>query len=431
MNKIPDMRTLTITDLGFGGDGIARTDDGVIFVPYAVPGDTVRVRIAGQKDRQTWAQVVDVIHPSEDRNPNPPCAHATSCGGCPLQIMAQGAYQEWKYQSVLDRLARAGMVPGTAHPLVTIPPQTRRRATFCARRESGRVILGFNAHHSDRVIDLHECHVVLPQIFALLPGLRLLMDVMLDDVRQADISVTHLDTGLDVLITGEITLNLIKHEALAEFVAAHPVARISLRAHERDEAEILLQPRPAEITLSHVKLTPSAGSFLQPSAEGEAALVAAVQAGVGNARRIADLFSGLGTFTFPLARAADQVWGVDADGPGIRAAVGGIAQAKNVTFTARNLYRDPCTSKELSGFDAVVFDPPRAGAKAQAPEIARAGVSRIVAVSCNPASFITDCAPFMDAGYSFTDLSVVDQFIWSSHVEIVGVFQRGSESVVR
>lgn len=421
MAQAPDIRTITITDLGFGGDGIARADGETIFVPYALPGDTVRVKITERKQQQTWARVLDVVTPSPDRVANPPCVHCFDCGGCQLQHMSMMSYQAWKYQSVLDRLEKAGLRAKNNHPLIAVPAQTRRRATFCAKREGRKVIVGFNRHHSDQVIDLSECHVVIEPITAILPGLRVLMDVLLDQTRTADIAVTQLDTGLDVLITGEIDLNLVKHEAIAEFVSTHDIARISLRTNERQDAEVVLQPKPAQIIVGGASIEPSMGSFLQPSLEGETALIAAVRAGLTGAKNIIDLFCGLGTFTFALAQSGIKVTGVDADGPGIRAA----AKAKttnNITFNARNLYREPLSAKELSAYDAVIFDPPRAGAKAQAPLIAQSGVPRVIAVSCNPGTFAQDCAHLSAAGYHFTDLYVVDQFTWSSHVEIVGVF---------
>lgn len=423
MNDAPDIHTVTITELGFGGDGIAREGDETIFVPYGMPGDVVRVKITSRKDRQVWGRILDIIKPSPDRLSRPPCTHCFDCGGCQLQQMSLQAYQTWKYQTVIDRLEKGGLRAQIVHPLVAVPSKTRRRATFCARREGRKVIVGFNRHHSDQVIDLHECHVVVDEIFNILPSLRILMDVLMDQTRQADVSVTLLDTGLDLLITGDIELNLIKQEALAEFVQSQSVARLGLRKNDRTETEVVLQPRITQITVGGMPIDPAPGSFLQPSREGEQALIDAVRGGIGDVDQVIDLFSGLGTFTFPLAAAGMRVLGVDADGPGIRAA-GRAVKNKNLTFQTRNLYREPVRAAELAKFDAVVFDPPRAGAKGQAPEIALSGVKTIVAVSCNPGTFVTDCVPFLDAGYRFTDLHVVDQFIWSSHVELVGVFKK-------
>lgn len=420
-NDQPDIRNLTITELAFGGDGLARDGDQNVFIPYGLPGDTVRARVTEDKGHQVWAKILDVTNPSPVRI-TPPCVHTFDCGGCALQHMRLDAYQAWKQQCVLDRLERAGLHPATLHPMVAVNPKTRRRATFCARREKGRVIIGFNRHHSDQVIDLRECHVVIDDILVTLPALRQLMDALLDSVREADVSITRLDTGLDILITAPIELNLLMREALAEFANSHNVARITLRPHDRAEGEVVLQPQPAHLSVGGVTIEPAPGSFLQPSIDGERALIAAVQAGVGNAKNIADLFSGLGTFTFPLARHA-RVQAVDADGPGIRAMARAIGNLP-ITHQARNLYKEPIRAIDLAKFDAIVFDPPRAGAKAQAPMIAASNVPRIVAVSCNPATFVTDCAPLLESGYKFTDLTVVDQFVWSSHVEIVGVFAK-------
>ncbi len=456
-NKIPDyqkleIQTLSITALAFGGDGMARDEDGAtIFVPYGLPGDVVRVRNSdspsakaegprGKMARgprakpegpsfQKWSKIIDVVTPSPDRLENLPCVHCFDCGGCALQHMRMAAYQDWKYKSVLERLQKAGVTPQTIHPLISVSPKSRRRATFAARREKGRVVVGFNRHHAEHVVDLVECHVVIEAIVEILPALRTLMDTLLPTGKAADISVTELDHGLDVLITAPLSINLMAHEAMAEFVQKAPVARLSWRDNERAEPEVLLSPMTPTITVGGVKISPRPGFFLQPSRAGEEALINCVRQAVGKAGRVADLFCGLGTFSYPLAASGASVtgWdvavlektphpnplpvargeGIDRDGPG------------GVSFKSRNLYREPVTSKELAGFEAIVFDPPRAGAKAQAPEIAAAGVRIVVAVSCNPGTLVGDLRHLIDSGYLVTDVWVVDQFTWSAHVEVV------------
>jgi 23S rRNA (uracil1939-C5)-methyltransferase len=421
MTNLSDLRLVTIESLAHGGDGIAMDDGQKIFVPYGLPGDKVRIKINDQKSQQVWGRILDVVETAPLRI-TPPCVHCFDCGGCALQHMRLDAYQAWKRDITLERLKRAGMTPKTLHDYVAIAPKTRRRAEFAVKRERGKVVVGFNRNHADHVVDIKECHVVIDAITAILPSLRTMMDILLTDTREADVSVTQLDTGLDVLITAPLEMNLLMHEALGEFVASHDIARISLRANDRNESEILLQPKPAKLTVGGVVIDPAPGSFLQPSRDGEQALINAVMRGAAGAKNIIDLFSGLGTFTFPLSKQA-KVHAVDVDGPGVRAMVAAMG-GRDITFEARNLYREPISGAMLRDYDAIVFDPPRAGAKGQAKHIVDSGVPLIIAVSCNPASFVTDCAGLLDEGYTLTDLTIIDQFVWTSHVEVVGIFKQ-------
>lgn len=417
-----DLIDVTITDLAYGGDGRAQDANGQpLLVPYGLPGDTLRVKPMPKMGERAFARVMDVIKPADTRV-HPVCAHFFACGGCALQHLRFDAYQAWKVSSVMDRLERANLRAQHMHPLVTVPPQSRRRATFCARRAGKKIVLGFNRMHSAEVIDIAECHVLVPEIMELLPGLRHLMDTLLGNTRTCDVGVTVLDTGLDILLTGEIELNLLMREALAEFVVGHPISRVSLRTSDRAEAEVILSPKQALLSVGGTQLTPVPGSFLQPSREGEAALIDAVRRGVGGAKNVIDLFAGLGTFTWPLSNQA-RVHAVDADGPAIRAVMAAEA-TRNVTAAARNLYKDPVRARDLEQYDAIVFDPPRAGAKGQGVEIAASHVKTVVAVSCNPGTFIVDAEQLVAAGYRFAELTIVDQFVWSSHIELVAAFKR-------
>lgn len=430
MNMPGPIKDVDVTDMGFSGDGIAREADVLVFIPYALPGDRVRVQVTETKDQQSWARVMDVITPSPTRVTRPPCAHCFDCGGCTLQHWASDAYQSWKQEMVVTRLNRAGMIPRVVNPMRVIGPGTRRRATFCARLVQGRVNMGFNRHHSDHIVNLDECHVVTPGIISILPDLRLLMSILLGGVvREVDVSVSELDTGFDILITGDIKLDLIRHEAIAEFVRIVNVARLSMRVKDRAEIEVLVQPKPTRMTVGGVVIDPAPGCFLQPSRAGEQALIDCVVFGVAPepGMRVIDLFAGMGTFTYPVALAGASVHAVDVDvyRGSVAWPMGQGARAPGVVTTEPlNLYKMPVRAVNLSAYDAIIFDPPRAGAKGQAVEIAESGVRTIVAVSCNPATFITDCVPFRAAGYEFVSLTVVDQFTWTAHVELVGVFQK-------
>lgn len=425
MIDTPDIRILNIEDLAFGGDGLAHdSETGLpIFVPYGLPGDTLRVRIKDRKEKQMWGQILEVITPSPIRLDHPPCLHCFDCGGCQLQHMRLSDYRAFKVQSVMDRLEKAGLVPENLEPLVHIDPGTRRRATLAAILSKGQVVLGFNRTHSSDIIDLNECHVMSPDITRVLPMVRDLLLSLMKPKKGVDVSICVLDTGLDVMLTGDIEIHLMAQEAMAEFVRTAPIARLSHRLSDRHESDVLLQPQPARLTIGGVVVDPAPGSFLQPSVAGEKALIHAVCQGVGDAASVLDLFAGMGTFSYPLARMGKSVHAIDADGPGIRALVTAARGAGlKIETSARNLYRDPVSIKDFSGVDAIVFDPPRAGAKGQAPVIAASGVPCVVAVSCNPATFVQDAAHLTAAGYRFHRLTIVDQFIWSSHVELVAHF---------
>lgn len=317
--SLPPLETVTITGLAYGGDGMAYDENGgTVFVPYGLPGDTVRVQVdnkssskGGGQVPKKWGKIVDVITPSPDRLEKPPCTHCFDCGGCALQHMQMQAYQDWKYNAVVDRLAKVGLVPERAHPLISIPAKSRRRATFAVARMGRRVVLGFNRHHSDQIVDLNECHVVVEPIINVLPGIRALMDVLLQNVRAADVSVAVLDYGLDVLVTGNIELDLMMREAIAEFVQTYHIARFSMRSSERAEAEVILAPKSAAVTVGGVPFVIPPGAFLQPSRAGEAALIDCVCQGVGDAAQVADLFCGMGTFSYPLGAVGKSVVGYD------------------------------------------------------------------------------------------------------------------------
>ncbi len=431
MISTPLLKNVSITELGFSGDGCAREGDQIIFVPFGLPGDQIQVQVMpSTKSGPAFARIIDLITPSPDRVLTPPCIHCFDCGGCSLQHFRTQAYQAWKQQSVMGRLMRAGLTPEQVSPLKITLPGSRRRATFCARRSKGKVTVGFNRNHSDHVVDLQECHIVVPGIVSILADLRVLMGVLLGDLLEADVSVVELDTGLDILITGEIQLDLIKREAIADFTRIQNIARVAMRSRDRAEIEVVLQPKPTRVTVGGIVIDPVPGCFLQPSRAGEDALITAVLDGVQPmpGEKIIDLFAGMGTFTYPLARAGAHVRAVDVDvyqgAVAWPVAAGRDVLPGVVTSEARNLYKAPVRAEDLRAYGAIIFDPPRAGAKGQAVEIMRSDVDVIVAVSCNPASFITDCTPFLRAGYVFEKLTIVDQFLWSAHVELVGIFRK-------
>ncbi|MGZ9104174.1 MAG: class I SAM-dependent RNA methyltransferase [Rhodoplanes sp.] len=314
-----------------------------------------------------------------------------------------------------------------------VPAGRRRRAAFAATGNStiGTATLGFHVRRGADVVDLTGCSVVDPRILSRLPALRMLLARLLGPQQRAEVTVTLVDGDLDVVLEWPGTLGLETREILAAFAAAEDVARLSWRPSAGTPAETVVQRRPVGAVFADVRVALPPGGFLQATLEGEQALVAAVLAAVEAAEQaagrrpcsVADLFCGAGAFTFPLARAGARVHAVDADATLLQALTAARG-TRRITAEQRDLFARPLSASELRGFDAVVFDPPRSGARGQAAELARSAVSVIAAVSCNPSTFSRDARILADGGYRLETVTPVDQFLWSPHLELVGVFRR-------
>lgn len=424
MNDPATLVDLVIESLGAQGDGLARHEGRSVFVAGALPGEKVRARLSPKGGQAFTGRLQDVLVTSPERVV-PPCPYFGQCGGCALQHLSLPAYRDWKYRLVAATLAQRGLDLPPATDLVTVEAGTRRRAVFAARKEQGRVILGFHAAMSEEVVPLDHCLLVTPGIAAGLPGLERLADSVLADKQDADFHVTESLTGLDVLVVAARDLPPARRQHAIEAARKADFARLSWQ-QGRQQPEPIVMARVPQIRFADILVDLPIGSFLQPSAAGEAALVAAVTAYVGKAKRIADLYSGCGTFSFPLA-ATGRVLAIDAARPAIaalQAAVNRAQLAGRIETAARDLDQSPLPPGDLKPFDVVVFDPPRAGAEMQARMLAKSRVTRVVAVSCNPASFARDARILIDAGFALQNLTIVDQFIWSPHAEIVALFRR-------
>jgi 23S rRNA (uracil1939-C5)-methyltransferase len=393
-----------VVRLAARGDGV--TSDGR-FVPGAVPGD--RVAADGR------------VEPGP-HHVAPSCRHFGSCGGCQLQHVSEALLSDFARARCLEPLARVGLVPGQVMPVHVSPPLTRRRTTMRAVREGHAVRLGFNSEGAHRLVDLGECPVLAPPLFALVPSLRRLLAALLPDRGVAGIIATIVDGGVDLLLSNLSADRLDDIEALTRFAEAERLVRLSVEGPLGVET-VVAAGTPA-ISFGGVPVVLPPGAFLQATADGEAALVAAVLAGTAGAARVADLFAGVGTFALPLSVGA-RVVAVDAAGPAVEA-LGRAARAagRPVETQHRDLFRRPLDPAELARFDAVVFDPPRSGAIAQSEALARSDVPAVVAVSCNPATFARDAERLAAGGYRLETLWPVAQFRWSTHVELVGVFRR-------
>jgi 23S rRNA (uracil1939-C5)-methyltransferase len=411
--------TLTIGRMGGQGDGIAETPAGPVFAPLTLPGETVRGAV-----RDGRLEAVEILVASPERIA-PVSPHYGDCGGCSLQHWAAAPYLAWKCDQVRLALAREG-IEADIEATVATPPGTRRRLALHARRgEDGRVVLGFKARKSWRLVEVTACPVADPRLVAAFPALARVAEAFLEHPKSAPtLHVTATLTGLDVDVTGvERRSGGLSRDAqmrAIEAAAAAGLARLSLAG------ENLMMERQPRVAFGPATVPLPPGGFLQAVPEAEAAMVDRAVAAVKGAKKIADLFCGAGTFTFPLATVA-PVLAADASAAGIAALQAGIGTGpgmKTITAEARDLFRRPLAPYDLRGCDAVVLDPPRAGALEQTRQIAASKAAVVVGVSCNPVTFARDARILIDAGFRLERVTPVDQFLWSAHIELVGVFRR-------
>lgn len=424
-----DVVTLAVERVGVRGDGIAHHAGERVYLPFAAPGDRVRVRLTGRRDGRV-AEIVELLAAGE--RAAPVCPHFGVCGGCALQHLPATAYDAAKEDQIRAALAQHGIAGGVVvAPLLRLPAGTRRRARFAIHRPRNATepaAVGFNARASHRVVDLRQCAVLHPALVALIAPLRALAAQCWPLGTAGAASATLTDSGIDLLLDLPQAPDLAAHEVLAEFAGAQDLARLAWRALGMPEAIPEAVRRPVRIMLAGIAVDLPSDAFLQASAEADHALSEHVLAGIGDAQRVADLFAGLGTFAFSLARRA-SVHAVEGSALAIKAldaAARRAGLAGRVTAECRDLETRPLTARELARYDAVVFDPPRAGARAQSDALAASSVPRIVAVSCNPATFARDARRLVDGGYRLVYVQPVDQFVWSPHVELTACFEKRS-----
>ncbi len=414
-SRVPDnLQELTVHRLGGMGDGICDHEDGPIYVAGGVPGDIVRASVADHR-----ACIHTIIHAGPARV-QPRCQHFDTCGGCRMQHVSAETYRDWKHAQVVAAFARQN-IDADVKPMLGVQPGTRRRAVLSARRSRASVRLGFHQDGTHTLVPIAECLVLVPEIVSALPGLQALVRPLLGRRNEVRLTVTATPTGMDVAVTGsskELDVNL--RAELAGLAGDVGLARLTI------SDELIVEFATPSIQCGRAMVTLPAGAFLQATASAQEMLTTLVLEGVAAAGTIAELFAGIGTFTFGLAERA-TVSAIDGDAAAIaalRQAARQTSGLKPITTSVRDLSREPMTSQELSTFDAVVFDPPRAGARAQAGEIARSSVRRVVAVSCNPATLVRDAHVLMAGGFRLLQVTPVDQFLYSTHVEAVAVFAR-------
>ncbi|WP_170410917.1 class I SAM-dependent RNA methyltransferase [Ruegeria atlantica] len=401
-------QTYTITRLGHQGDGIA---DGPVYAPRTLPGEVVSGTLLDQ-----FLTDIRVETPSDQRV-KAPCRHYKSCGGCQLQHAADGFVADWKVDVVRTALAAQGL-EATMRPIHTSPERSRRRATIAVRRTKKGTLAGFHGRASDTITEIPDCHLLDPALIAAIPVAEAL--AVLGGSRKAVLAVTLTlsEAGLDVAVKGGKPLDGPLELSLAQATEKHGLARLSW-----DGEVIAMRQSPVQ-RFDQAEVVPPPGAFLQATKDGEQALLQAVSEAVGKSKRIVDLFAGSGTFSLPLAEMA-EVHAVEGEAAMTKALDQGWRRApglKRVTTEARDLFRRPLMPDELKSFDAVVIDPPRAGAEAQVTELSQALRPVIAYVSCNPVTFARDAKMLVNAGYTLEWVQVVDQFRWSSHTELAARF---------
>jgi 23S rRNA (uracil1939-C5)-methyltransferase len=393
----------TIVRIAARGDGVS---DSGRFFPLTAPGDRV---LAG-----------DMVEPGPHRQV-PPCRHFPECGGCQLQQVDDSAYAAYLADRILSALAAQGLPAPEIRPAHISPPNSRRRASLRAERRGKTVLLGFNAEASHRIVDMRECHILRPELFALVAPLRELLGSLIGPRAGAGVRMSLVDQGVDLLLEKVEAEGLAAAEALTAFAGRHRLARFAV--DDGYGPQTRWEPEPVTVELGGVPVPLPHGAFLQATAEGEAALVAAVREAVGEARVVADLFAGLGTFALALEGRILAVEGARDAALALKAAAG---RAQRTLFVDhRDLFRRPLAADEVGRFEAVVLDPPRAGAKEQVAILAASPVPRIAYVSCNPATFARDARTLADGGYALDWVKPVGQFRWSTHVELAAGFTRG------
>lgn len=404
---------VVIDHIGHRGDGIARGGGAPLFVPYTLPGETVEIERSNER-----AVLRSVLAPSADRI-EPICPHFGVCGGCALQHWRETGYRVWKRDLVVAALKQAGVTTEVGG-LIDAHGEGRRRAVLHARRGGGTgLTVGFAGRRSHAIVPIETCPVLAKSLARVFEIGRRVAEILAPKDKPLDLHFTAAEGGLDLDVRGSGPLDAKMIAALARVASEEKLARLTRHG------EVVTQFAEPALAIGRARVILPAGGFLQATAAGETALAEAVRAAAGTAKNIADLFCGVGTFALRLAEKA-KIFAADGD----KDAIAGLARAakrpglKPVEAVVRDLFRRPLVASELKRFDAIVLDPPRQGAEAQARELARSKVPLVVYVSCSPASFARDAKILCAAGYKLARVTPVDQFRYSAHVELAGVFAR-------
>ncbi len=419
---------LTIKSIGPKGDGIAELNGQAVYVPHTVTGDQVQVEIKETNDGILRGKVVEYIAHGEGKT-LPPCIYYDACGGCSIQHVSDEQYKIWKIESVQAALTRAQIAPEAFGEPVFIANATRRRATLAAFREGKNITLGFHQAKSHNVQPIEKCLLLTPALNDLVDGIKPFLARFLKEQTPTDIMIQDIDNAIEMIIVGPLSrsgeADTNQRKIIAEMCETLNIARVGWQRKEYAPIEPVISIAPVSKKYCDMIVDISMGSFLQPSNEGEAALVSLAMDAMPKIKKmkIADLFSGCGTFTGPALKFG-HVHAVEENAAATDALLTGMKRVQGLTVEKRNLAAEPLTVRELKNYNVVIFDPPRAGAKEQCEKLAKSTVKTVIAISCNPSTFARDAKILIGGGYKFRKLTMVDQFIWSSHTEVVGIFER-------
>ena len=417
------MAEVVVERLGAAGDGIATFAGAPLFIRLAAPGERWRVRVGpatrfGRRARP-------LLRLAGPPRAEPACPHFGRCGGCALQHLSEPAYAAFKLQRIEAALARAGLRAGTLLPLASSPAGSRRRLRLGVARTRRGLLLGFRGHRDHDLVAINRCPVARPELERLLGPLSAALAelAMLETGAAGEVLLTLTATGVDLLLRVAAEPGLAARERLAAIAQALDLARLAV-GPPGGPAEPVVVRHPPLLDLGGLAVEPPPGAFLQPTVEGERALQAAVARWVPERARLLDLYAGLGALSLPILPRLARLELVEGDAAAVAAAARALAARPEVRVRRRDLARDPLTPAELAGFDAVLLDPPRAGARAQCEALAASPVPRVIHASCDPASFARDARILVEAGFVLTALQPVDQFLWSAEVELVALLER-------
>ncbi len=436
--------TTTIREIGARGDGIASITgpDGssiIAYVDCVLPGDEVRVALRQKRGDGYGAELVELIARSAPASA-PRCSHYESCGGCALQHLDDDSYRDWKRQKAIIAVQRAGIDPDEAEELVGVveisPPASRRRAGFAVHVGATGVHVGFHGRFSHTVVNITDCAVLHPDLMAFRDAFETFLGKCDPDAAKTikEVFATLADNGLDVVIHAGIEPGLDMRQDLAEFAENLDLARLSWKVGDANDEPVAARRTPT-VAFEGIDVPVPPGGFLQATQSGEASLVNAIKTALQRipARHVADLFCGIGSFTFALALGGDRrnVVAVESDPRAVRSLQYAVGQSSSpIKVVERDLFRRPLDKPDLSGLDLVLFDPPRAGALAQCEYLAVDGPEWLIAVSCNPATFSRDIRVLRNGGYELKQVVPVDQFLWSSHLELFAVLHRPKSALL-
>ena len=411
----------TIYSLSHDAEGIGTFDEHTIHIPFSLPGERIAFKQIGSKRRKKF--LFQSVEKSSEARVDPVCAHFTQCGGCTLQHMNSVLYQEFKKSLITIPLQEHGLDPFMVDELIILPFGKRRRANLDISKKNDVVFLGFHRWKSHQIIDLKECHTLSPALKSLLSPFKEALNQVLENFQKAKIFLTETHSGVDLSfeIQGVLDLTESQKQILKTFSVENKVARFVFRHGKK--IECIHQTVSPTVLFDGVEVSIDAYSFLQATEEADQILTSLVMEHVPSSlKKAADLFCGRGTFSFPLSRLA-PVDGFELDKPALKALENAISSSKrNITPYHRNLFDEPLSTNELNAYDIVVIDPPRAGALEQVKTLKFSTVQTIAYVSCNPQTFARDAKQLIEGGYTLKKITPVDQFAWSAHLEVVGIF---------